>query len=370
MYTPSLATVRKYVDSGLVTERKHNTKPYSIFTYTPECQFSRAWDKVTLNTRGLIFDTQSGICIARSYPKFFNMNEVEETSFENLPEEIPVIQEKIDGSLIIVFWDAYNSSWEVATKGSFHSEQANYVRENLLEKYEKHLLEPIANYPTDTYLFEVIYPENRIVIDYGNARQLILHGRMTRVWRTGEFLDTSASILKHTRTVTPRIYNISQIGTNFDKFFKNREGYVLVYPSDPPFRVKVKSPDYVLAHRLVSSATLENTLSIMLAGEFKETFNTVPFHIRDLYDDLYSALQTRYNEILLVLSDFERKAQPLLDQPRKTLAKIVQETLHPTLHVLGYKIISGMDFRTVLGKTGKPLIWDVVLKTLKDSKNG
>ena len=81
---------------------------------------------------------------------------------------MPNIYEKLDGSLIILFH--YQGEWEVASRGNFASEKAQMARVLL------------ANYHTDlgtldreyTYLFEIIYPSNRIVVDYGSAQRLVL----------------------------------------------------------------------------------------------------------------------------------------------------------------------------------------------------
>lgn len=44
----------KYIDTKLVDEKEHPFLPLLIYNYTPECQFSKSWDEVTMMCRGLI----------------------------------------------------------------------------------------------------------------------------------------------------------------------------------------------------------------------------------------------------------------------------------------------------------------------------
>ena len=72
---------------------------------------------------------------------------------------------KFDGSLIIVS----EGGKYIATRGSFESEQAEMAKKIIKEKgysFNKHL----------TYLFELIHPNNRIVVDYGDSIKLVLLG--------------------------------------------------------------------------------------------------------------------------------------------------------------------------------------------------
>jgi hypothetical protein len=65
----------------------------------------------------------------------------------------------MDGSLGILFY--YRGEWVVTTRGSFTSDQAIRAKKILDEKYNLDLF----NWK-HTYLFEIIYPENRIVVRY------------------------------------------------------------------------------------------------------------------------------------------------------------------------------------------------------------
>ena len=150
-----LDILNNYIERGYVVKQDHPTLPLSIYNYSRTCQYEGRWDDITLNMRGMILDNEGNV-VARSFPKFFNMEEMKE-----IPNEPFQVYEKMDGSLGIVFH--YNGEWHLASKGSFISEQAIKGREML----QKYLDNPSCDFhPAYTYLFEIIYNDNRIVVNY------------------------------------------------------------------------------------------------------------------------------------------------------------------------------------------------------------
>ena len=76
-----LNILNDYIERGLLIKNSHPTLPIDIYNYSRECQFSEAWDEITLNMRGTVLDREGNI-VARTFPKFFNME-------EHKPGEIP-----------------------------------------------------------------------------------------------------------------------------------------------------------------------------------------------------------------------------------------------------------------------------------------
>ncbi|MET9842806.1 hypothetical protein ABZZ01_34320, partial [Streptomyces virginiae] len=62
----------------------------------------------------------------------------------------------------------YAGRWRVASKGSFISAQAVWAQRRLDGA------DTAALHPGTTYLAEILYPQNRIVVDYGDRRDLVL----------------------------------------------------------------------------------------------------------------------------------------------------------------------------------------------------
>ena len=111
-----LKTLHKYKDEGWLMNQVHPELPLTIWNYTQQTQFEGMWDEITLSCRGLVTDDEGNI-VARPFKKFFNLEEGKHTPTKDFD-----VFEKMDGSLIIVFW--YDGGWVVASRGSFISEQA------------------------------------------------------------------------------------------------------------------------------------------------------------------------------------------------------------------------------------------------------
>ena len=270
-----LEVLEEYIDKGLVVKQNHPTLPLSIYNYSRECQYNGLWDDITLNCRGLVLD-KDGNVIAKPFPKFFNY---EEHKPEDIPNESFEVYEKMDGSLGIVFH--YNDEWHVATRGSFQSEQAIKGRE-LLEKYNFEKLH------TDyTYLFEIIYNENRIVCNY-DFEDIVLLGIINT--KTGNEVNLNND------TEDIRIKNIiSNIGfpvvtlyktwgedweTLKKEISKDKEGYVIRFSGG--MRMKIKGEEYVRLHRILTNFSTKDIWELLKNGEPLEPFlERVP----DEFDD-------------------------------------------------------------------------------------
>ena len=79
------------------------------------------------------------------------------------------IYEKVDGSLGISFYCEYSKQWRIITRGHFGSKQAQWAM-----KYIQDIKMDESLTRGHTYLFEIVYPENRIGVDYGDFEGLIL----------------------------------------------------------------------------------------------------------------------------------------------------------------------------------------------------
>ncbi|MEU9374331.1 RNA ligase [Streptomyces sp. NPDC048255] len=156
------------IAAGYVTRKSHPELPLSIYTYTRTAQYQGVWDQVTTRCRGLVADDTTGAVVALPLPKFFNVGEHQAGMpyAPALPDEPFEVYDKVDGSLAVVFH--YAGHWRVASKGSFISTQATWAQRRLDGK------DTSALRPGVTYLAEILYPQNRIVVNYGERRDLVL----------------------------------------------------------------------------------------------------------------------------------------------------------------------------------------------------
>jgi RNA ligase len=306
----------EHIANGLVSARRHESLPLEIFNYTPEAAYSRHWDDVTKKCRGLIFNYETGEVVARPFEKFFNWDE----AGSPFPPSGPALRmEKMDGSLGIlypVYQEKFNNGnggrfvtdWRIATRGSMHSEQAQWATEYFNEymfEQEMKFAESIGTGnrtktfspdPSKTYLFEIIYPENRIVVDYGDYKGLMLLDVIdneTGFSDTDEF-DNCEWPEKVVRTMVPG-FDSGQVVDIAD----GEEGFVYLWPTRN-FRTKMKSAEYIRIHRLVSSLSEKSVWESLVAGKTLDEIKIgLPEEFHKFVDDVNNEIMSKVYDILL-----------------------------------------------------------------------
>jgi RNA ligase len=193
----------------------------TIWNYTPDVQYGEKWDDITLQCRGLVTDNEGNV-VARPFKKFFNMEENKHT-----PTSEFEVFDKMDGSLGIMF--KYNGEMVCATRGSFTSEQSKWMTEFALKyNYQDIIVDGF------TYLFEIIYPENRIVVNYEGQERLVLLGIINT--ETGEELPYSD--LFEAFDVVKKYDGIRDYSELKSKVEQNSEGFVVRFSNGE--RIKIK----------------------------------------------------------------------------------------------------------------------------------
>lgn len=247
-WNPTHVDVKKYHQlkaEGLVYIRRHPQYPIFLLNYTPRTQFRNKWSKELILARGLVIG-EDGKILARPLPKFFNHYEISEWSqFPHQEEDCYELYEKMDGSLAIMFH--YENHRIFCTRGSFVSEQAVKAQQIFTAKY-KH----VKMNKECTYCFEVIYPQNKIVVVYEDIEDLFLIS-ITHTTSGKEIAIDSAGF----KTVE----RIQTQGISFAQWLEydlpNKEGYVMKFKNglNNPLRVKIKFDTYVKKHKGKSVST-------------------------------------------------------------------------------------------------------------------
>lgn len=266
-----------------------------ILYYTRDAMYNNMWNDVEQLCRGLIINHVTGEIVARPFKKFFNWGQHygqngEAVALPSYSSHLVNVFEKMDGSLGILY--RQNGEYKVATRGSFSSEQALFATRFLQENYD------LSDLPVEyTLLFEIIYPENRVVVDYGDREDLVLLGVVNRF--TGKelsFYPDVYNLAEDFGFTLPTVYKFNNPTEILEAAGKlvgsENEGYVLLYSDGE--RYKIKGDDYLYLHKIVTNITKKQVFDMWYRGV---TFPEVPDEFMDDVNKWYAEFNKKKEEI-------------------------------------------------------------------------
>lgn len=282
----------------------------SIYNYSKDCQFGHSWDEFTIMARGLILDLENRCIVALSFPKFFNASEKEGAGVVKFDSPFDAYT-KMDGSLGIVYF--HSGSWKVATRGSFMSVQARWA-ETWLHNHIKPYHQLDQNI---TYLCEIIYPENRIVIKYP-FEGLVMLGAYNVI--SGVELDYDGVLRPLCSRIGMRIADRHQFESFVEaqEFVKtlpgSEEGFVVRF-RDSGERVKLKGNEYCSLHKMISNITPLAIWELLCAGYSLDDYKkAMPEEFYSEIDEIAGYFISRLNTVMNEVEDLHDANLALSDK--------------------------------------------------------
>lgn len=323
----NVEAIQDEIDGGYINRQAHPVAPLSILNYSAKTQYEWRWNDETKACRGLIVDDDWNV-IARPFPKFFS---VEQLNYQ-VPAEPFQAFEKLDGSLGILYF--VDGEPRIATRGSFTSPQAIRATEILHSYYGFVSLNPDL-----TYLFEIIYPENRIVIDYGRVEDLVLLAIIeTQSGRELPLHEIGFPIAK-------RYLGIQ----DFDQLMKqqddSREGFVVLFESGT--RVKIKFDEYKRLHKLLTGVSPKTIWEVLSSGgDLSPVIERVPDEFHQWVRETENDLREKFCKIELSARENMR-----FGGSRKDLATRFKDCQHPDVM---FAMLDGKDYANMIWRKIKP----------------
>jgi len=322
MHLFDLFTESQFLDmmqAGYIKAQTHPTAPYIIYNYTDSCTWDEAWNEVTLQCRGLIVHAETNKVIARPIRKFFNYDQ-EQAPNISLNAEVTAF-DKADGSLGILY-PMPDGSTAVATRGSFSSEQAvwatKFWNENLSDR------DDFLDFGF-TYLFEIIYPENRVVVDYGSVNTMRFLGAVSN--ETGKLFTSDTWPFSDIFRDCVQSFGTMTFGELLSLPARpNAEGYVVhAYTG----MVKIKFDEYKRLHKYLTRVNERHIWEVLSQGKNLETeFAGAPdeFHVwvKQVAETLTDTFKA---EFVRLDYEFENLTENLFEASRKDYAAIFAK--HP-----------------------------------------
>ncbi|AXF52514.1 MAG: putative RNA ligase A [Caudoviricetes sp.] len=294
--------------------------PYVIFNYGIKSVFS---DPIVQEARGIIIDIRTLDVVCWPFRKFGNYNE---SYADKIDWSTARVQEKIDGSIIKMWYDKECHEWFFSTNSTIYAKDA--LANTMTKKSFMDIIRETDNIPVlkkaemkgklnknNTYIFELVSPETQVIVRYEKP---YLYHIGTRDNITGEEYN------KYIGIEQPRGYSLRSLDDCVNAAFKlnenenengtvnsvKKEGFVVV--DNHWNRIKIKSPDYLMLHRLSSNSSFSKKRIVQLIRHEGTEILSIP-EMCNNFPDL--AHYFKYYDFKI--SEFEYKAKVFIDFTRK-----------------------------------------------------
>lgn len=209
-----------------ITEKQFGN--ISSFNFSPAAFQKNIWDEQTIKARGLFLDTEKFKIVARSYEKFFNINQREETKLDALQRtlQFPVAAYvKENGFLGIVSWNEYTDDLFITSKSDPEGKFSEWLRDMVYTKISKENLEKMKKYIKEndvSFVFECCDMEHDPhIIDYPESKLVLLD----IVYNTLEFQKYNYEDMAHVGrdlglTIKKQAYELSTWQEFYDWYFE------------------------------------------------------------------------------------------------------------------------------------------------------
>ena len=231
--------------------------PLTIFNYGIEADF---YDPVVQEARGIIINTEKCEVVCWPFRKF---GKYDEGYADKIDWSTAKIQEKIDGSIMKLWWNEITGEWTWSSNSMIYAEKTHLPDDfsmsfkDAVEKADNYEFLKYDSLDKEcTYIFELVGPGNRVVVPYEKYH---IYHTGTRSNITGQEFSIYIGIQR------PELYGIHQNLESCIDFVSNKfntsdggivdrcdaEGFVVV---DKDYhRIKIKSPIYMQIHGLLNN---------------------------------------------------------------------------------------------------------------------
>ena len=300
-------------------------KDYILLKYDILADFS---DDIVQQARGVIYRKENGkyICVCRPFDKFFNY---QETNAVDVDWKSARVQEKIDGSIVKLWYDKFRWNW--STNGvidAFNSDVNGFISfGELIQKADNYKDIDFDSLDKDyTYMFELISPYNQVVIQYDKIH---LYHIGTRNNITGEEINPYIGIEK------PKEYKLSSLDECIEAVnamndnTMDQEGFVVV--DDDYNRIKIKSPKYFMYHHMWNNGAIspKRIIGIIKEGNMEDAMEHFPVLTEDILK--YNAAMSIYRYKAQKIINNARSVYEEFDNDRRAASQVINTFEYPNI---------------------------------------
>lgn len=332
--------------------------PAKLITPQQEAKFTQQ-NKIF---RSSIWDLEGNL-LSGSYPKFVNY--LQDVDNFPVPKSFDGTQliSKIDGSCMIV--DYFNGQLNSRSRGTFSSDQLDNAADfkYVLNKYPN--IETLAKRVSmASFLFEIVTPNQRIVIDYGPEIDIFLTGVVLKgIYNLAEqkSLDDIARYLEVKRPEYADFRSLDELSLYLENA-KDIEGFCL-YSRHGQVIHKLKAQAYLISHRLKSDiASLDKVIDLYLELN-KPTFEEFSNFIKLKFDfELFKVAEANLRQacssgekaakVLAEIGEFVKGLSPAENpsQKKESALKIIEKYKQVGLESYAFSLYNKQDISTRMFK--------------------
>ena len=373
---------------------RQSTRDATKFSLNYDQLSAKSGDPLSEQCRGMVVRTKAPVAegapvgdvevLAWPLNRFYNHGDPAASDIDMSSPDVRVY-EKLDGTMIALYWDPAYSEWCCATRSvpeadvpfsnvtgmtfgtlfrrtfaELHSVEAHDFDEIVCDLDREH-----------TYVFELTSPYNRIVVDYAEPGITLLAIRHTA---SGHEVNIHAGTLGLSRVAHPKSWHIRTIDDLVafvnDADPMKLEGAVVV---DSSFRrLKVKGHAYVLASKCRDTLVSQrNVLELIISGKSDDV---LPVLVPELADNV---IKMRDQLRVWCVSMDARFHSWIAESSRvrKDFAKLVVasgDPKGPHFDMFDGKVTSTSSWLEGLYNTGKlgQSVLDTVLKAIATTQHG
>ena len=348
--------------------------PLAIFNYGIEADFT---NPSVQEARGIIINLDTFDVVCWPFRKF---GRYDEPYADSIDWSTAQVQEKIDGSIIKLWFNELTGKWQFSSNSMFRAEDASTD-----QMTGRTLMDAIRKTPEyngfdaergsffrereldkdTTYILELTSPENRVVVPYNDYH---LRHTGTRNNITGEetrgYIGLSVPIKYDIQTIQDCLSFVERMNENAETGkigAVTSEGFVVVDGNWN--RIKVKTPEYMIMHHLVdiTKESKKQLVKLLLSDNLDITglCEYFPGLAHILYYYAYQVSELKYKATAMI--NITRRLFKESDGNRKAVAMKIKSNQYAPF---GFVALNNMtaDPETIINEFG----FAKLIKYIKD----
>jgi hypothetical protein len=252
----------------------------------------------------------------------------------NSVDESLIAEQFVEGTMINVFWDQKNNSWEISTRNNIGGKSSFYKTANA-KTFRDMFFEAVAYSKLDLnslnkglcYSFVLQHPENRIVIPFKEPQLYLISIYVVDNSDPSNIrvclIDKSDFLTIHSNTKVrlPTVYQFTAYSELIEKYASMNTSYdiqgVVIHNNKTGERTKIRNPVYEQVKQLRGNQPKlqYQYLCLRKEGKVGDFLNFFPEHkteFSSFRDQIHLFTNTLY---LNYISCYIKKEKPLIDFP-------------------------------------------------------